>query len=111
MTMGTLGDKVGRLNLGSVAPSMATLLGGVFALKQAAEAQASASTLGGALTMADGLASPIAEALRSSARSAFVDGFQAAALLGTAIMVASALLAWRMLRGPVTPAGSVAVRG
>jgi S-DNA-T family DNA segregation ATPase FtsK/SpoIIIE len=56
--------------------------------------------LGGALTAAEGLAKPMAEALRSAARSAFVDGFQAAALLGTAIMVASALLAWRMLRTP-----------
>jgi len=61
--------------------------------------------------VAEGLSKPVAEALRSAARSAFVDGFQAAALMGTAIMVASALLAWRMLRGPVAPAGTTAVRG
>ena len=63
-----------------------------------AEATAEASTLGGALTLADSLASPQAEALRSAARTAFVDGLQAAAVVGTAVMVGSALLAWRMLR-------------
>jgi DHA2 family multidrug resistance protein-like MFS transporter len=63
-----------------------------------AQATAEASTLGGALTLADSLAAPSAEALRSAARAAFVDGLQAASVVGTAIMVGSAVLAWRMLR-------------
>lgn len=70
-----------------------------------AEALAGTSTLGGALTVAEGLPAPLAEALRSAARAAFVDGLQAAAVLGTVIMVASALLAWRMLRTPKPPMG------
>lgn len=68
------------------------------------EAMAGASTLGGALTLAEGLPPALAEPLRSAARSAFVDGLQAAALLGTLIMVFSAWLAWRMLRAPSSPA-------
>jgi DHA2 family multidrug resistance protein-like MFS transporter len=69
------------------------------------DAVAGASTLGGALTVAEGLPAPLAEALRSAARAAFVDGLQAAAVLGTVIMVASALLTWRMLHTPKTPMG------
>ena len=57
-------------------------------------------TLGGALTVADGLPPPLGEALRLAARASFVDGLQAAAVLGTGIMVFSGLLAWRMLRTP-----------
>jgi DHA2 family multidrug resistance protein-like MFS transporter len=63
-----------------------------------AEAVAETFTLGGALTVADSLPAPLAEALRLAARTAFVDGLQAAAVLGTGIMVFSGLLAWRMLR-------------
>ena len=65
-----------------------------------AEAVAETFTLGGALTVADSLPDPLAEALRLAARTAFVDGLQAAAVLGTGIMVFSGLLAWRMLRTP-----------
>ncbi len=57
-------------------------------------------TLGGALTVADSLPAPLGEALRLAARSSFVDGLQAAAVLGTGIMVFSGVLAWRMLRTP-----------
>ncbi|QHE88626.1 MFS transporter [Hydrogenophaga sp. BPS33] len=67
-------------------------------------AVAEAATLGGALTVAQGLPAPVADALRVAARTAFVDGLQVAAVVGTAIMVFSGLLAWRMLRGPDTPA-------
>ncbi|WP_439520547.1 MFS transporter [Hydrogenophaga sp.] len=59
-------------------------------------------TLGGALTVAEGLPAPLGEALRQAARASFVDGLQAAAVLGTAIMVFSGWLAWRMLRAPGT---------
>jgi DHA2 family multidrug resistance protein-like MFS transporter len=76
-----------------------------------AEAMAGASTLGGALTVANGLPDPLAEPLRIAARAAFVDGLQAAAILGTAIMVASALLAWRMFRTPRTPVEFPAASG
>jgi DHA2 family multidrug resistance protein-like MFS transporter len=76
-----------------------------------AEAMASASTLGGALTVADGLPPALAEPLRSAARAAFVDGLQAAAVLGTLIMVASAWLAWRMLRTAPRPAEAPVVPG
>ena len=67
-----------------------------------AEAVAETSTLGGALIVAQGLPAPLADALRLTARGAFVDGLQAAAVVGTAIMVASGLLAWRMLRTPAS---------
>ena len=73
-----------------------------------ADALASTSTLGGALEAAQSLPAPLAEALRQTARAAFVDGLQAAALLGTGIMVVSAWLAWRMLRTPRTLAGASA---
>lgn len=69
-----------------------------------ADAVAESSTLGGALTVADNLPAPLADALRLTARAAFVDGLQAAAVVGTAIMVASGVLAWRMLRTPTTVA-------
>lgn len=75
-----------------------------------AEAVAETSTLGGALTVAEGLPGPLAEALRLAARTAFVDGLQAAAVLGTGIMVASGLLAWRMLRPPRAPGGASATQ-
>ncbi|MGE0100351.1 MAG: MFS transporter [Hydrogenophaga sp.] len=65
-----------------------------------AESAAETFTLGGALTVAEHLPEPLGEALRLAARAAFVDGLQAAALLGTGIMVFSGLLAWRMLRAP-----------
>jgi DHA2 family multidrug resistance protein-like MFS transporter len=57
-------------------------------------------TLGGALTVADSLPAPLGDALRQAARASFVDGLQAAAVLGTGIMVFSGWLAWRMLRAP-----------
>ena len=76
-----------------------------------AEAMAGASTLGGALTVADGLPAALAEPLRMAARAAFVDGLQAAAVLGTGIMVVSALLAWRMFRTPSKPADAPVVMG
>jgi len=66
-------------------------------------AVAETSTLGGALRIAESLPAPLAEALGLAARTAFVDGLQAAAVLGTGIMVASGLLAWRMLRGAPQP--------
>ncbi|MGQ3003305.1 MAG: MFS transporter [Hydrogenophaga sp.] len=74
------------------------------------EAVAEASTLGGALRVAESLPAPLAEALGLAARSAFVDGLQAAAVLGTGIMVASGLLAWRMLRPPRAPGGASATQ-
>ncbi len=73
-----------------------------------AEAVAESFTLGGALTVAERLPAPLAEALRQAARSAFVDGLQAAAVLGTGIMVFSGWLAWRMLRTPAAPAAAPA---
>lgn len=76
-----------------------------------AEAMASASTLGGALTVAGGLPAALAEPLRMAARAAFVDGLQAAAVLGTGIMVVSALLAWRMFRTPSKPADAPVALG
>ena len=75
-----------------------------------ADAVAEASTLGGALTVADSLPAPLADALRLAARAAFVDGLQAAAVVGTGIMVFSAWLAWRMLRNPDTPGGASAAQ-
>jgi len=68
-----------------------------------ADSVAETFTLGGALTVAERLPETLAEPLRLAARAAFVDGLQAAAVFGTAIMVFSGLLAWRMLRTPGAP--------
>jgi DHA2 family multidrug resistance protein-like MFS transporter len=71
-------------------------------------AVAQASTLGGALQLAEALPAPAAQALGLAARAAFVDGLQVAAVVGTGIMVFSGWLAWRMLRTPRAPGGPCA---
>jgi DHA2 family multidrug resistance protein-like MFS transporter len=105
-TSSELSGALGIAVFGSLATGLyRTGMAGKLPADLSAEAVAGASTLGGALTVAEGLPAPVAEALRGAARAAFVDGLQAAAVLGTVIMVASALLAWRMLRTPKPPMG------
>jgi DHA2 family multidrug resistance protein-like MFS transporter len=105
-TSSELSGALGIAVFGSLATGLyRTGMAGKLPADLSAEAVAGASTLGGALTVAESLPAPLAEALRGAARAAFVDGLQAAALLGTVIMVASALLAWRMLRTPKPPMG------
>lgn len=65
---------------------------------QAAE-QAQA-TIGGALAAAASLPPELGTPLAAAARAAFVDTLQIAAAVGAAILVAAALLAARLLRGP-----------
>ena len=100
-TSAELSGALGIAVFGSLATSLYRAgMAGQLPVGLPAEAVAEASTLGGALVVADGLPAPLADALRTAARAAFVDGLQAAAVVGTGIMVVSGLLAWHMLRAP-----------
>ncbi|SFM78772.1 MFS transporter, DHA2 family, multidrug resistance protein [Streptomyces sp. cf124] len=56
-------------------------------------------SLGGAVEAAAGMPPTTAEALLSSARASFVDGLTIAAGAGAAVLLATAVAAWFMLRG------------
>ncbi|MDX3642887.1 MFS transporter [Streptomyces sp. MB09-02B] len=56
-------------------------------------------SLGGAVEAAAGMPPATAEALLSSARESFVDGLTIAAGAGAAVLLATAVAAWFMLRG------------
>jgi MFS transporter, DHA2 family, multidrug resistance protein len=62
-------------------------------------AEKARETLAGALHIADGLGGAAGDALRSSARQAFMDGSALTALAGAALVVGSAVIAITMLRG------------
>ena len=110
-TSAELSGALGIAVFGSMATRLyRTGMAGQLPTGLSADAVAETSTLGGALTVADNLPEPLADALRLAARAAFVDGLQAAAVVGTGIMVFSAWLAWRMLRNPDTPAGASAAQ-
>jgi DHA2 family multidrug resistance protein-like MFS transporter len=55
-------------------------------------------TLGAAVATAGSLPATQGELLLDAARAAFVDGFQVAAALSAAVLLATAALAWRRLR-------------
>ncbi|MDR7095222.1 MFS transporter [Hydrogenophaga laconesensis] len=102
-TSAELSGALGIAVFGSLATSLYRAgMAGQLPADLPAGAVAEASTLGGALIVAAGLPAPLADALRTAARAAFVDGLQAAAVVGTGIMVVSGLLAWRMLRAPAS---------
>ena len=56
-------------------------------------------SLGGAVESASQLPPDLSTALLDSARGAFTDGFQTAALVGALVLFATAVAAWFMLRG------------
>ncbi|MET7850106.1 MFS transporter [Streptomyces avermitilis] len=56
-------------------------------------------SLGGAVESAAGLPAHTADAVLSSARAAFVDGLALAAGVGAAVLLATAVAAWFLLRG------------
>ncbi|WP_274556180.1 MFS transporter [Streptomyces spiramyceticus] len=56
-------------------------------------------SLGGAVESASALPQEQAAALLAAARDAFTDGFQTAAMAGSAVLFATAAAAWFMLRG------------
>ncbi|MFJ3902598.1 MFS transporter [Streptomyces sp. NPDC090025] len=62
-------------------------------------AAAAHDSLGGAVESAAGLAPAQAEALVSAAQVAFVDGLRIAAGIGAAVLLATAVAAWFLLRG------------
>jgi MFS transporter, DHA2 family, multidrug resistance protein len=62
-------------------------------------ANAALSTLGAAVAAAQGVPGAAGDVLLASARSAFVDALQLAALTGAVIVVAASVLAARILRG------------
>jgi DHA2 family multidrug resistance protein-like MFS transporter len=62
-------------------------------------AAASHDSLGGAVESASQLSPDLSTTLLESARDAFTDGFQTAALIGALVLFATAVAAWFMLRG------------
>ncbi|MFE4591520.1 MFS transporter [Streptomyces laurentii] len=62
-------------------------------------AAAAHESLGGAVEAAAGLAPDHAEALVSAAQGAFVDGLRIASGIGAAVLLATAVAAWFLLRG------------
>ena len=65
----------------------------------AGAADAARDSLGGAAEAASGLPRDQGEALLSSAQGAFADGFHVAGAVGSAVLFATALAAWFLLRG------------
>ncbi|WP_069886222.1 MFS transporter [Streptomyces luteocolor] len=62
-------------------------------------ASASHESLGGAVESVAALPAPQADALLSAAQSAFVDGLRLAAGVGAAVLLATAVAAWFLLKG------------
>ncbi|MEV3855704.1 MFS transporter [Streptomyces sp. NPDC050095] len=62
-------------------------------------AAAAHESLGGAVESASALPAPQANELLSSAQTAFVDGLQVAAGVGAAVLLATAVAAWFLLKG------------
>ncbi|MEN8652904.1 MFS transporter [Streptomyces sp. 21So2-11] len=62
-------------------------------------ADAAHESLGGAVQSAKELSPEVSAQLLASAQSAFTDGFQTAAAVGSALLFATAVAAWFMLRG------------
>lgn len=64
-----------------------------------ADAAAAHESLGGAVEAAHGLPAQQASALVSAAQESFVDGLRLAAGIGAAVLLATAVAAWFLLRG------------
>ncbi|WP_413753931.1 MFS transporter [Streptomyces sp. R-74717] len=64
-----------------------------------ANAAAAHESLGGAVEATHGLPAPQASALVSAAQESFVDGLRLAAGVGAAVLLATAVAAWFLLRG------------
>jgi DHA2 family multidrug resistance protein-like MFS transporter len=63
-------------------------------------AEAARDSLGGAVAAEDGLAEPLAGALVDTASDAFTQALQLAATLSAAVLIATAAVAWALLRRP-----------
>ncbi len=102
------GGAVGIAVLGSLfAATYQMLMDGTALLgMDAAGLAAARDTLGGALAAAAQLAGPAAADAVASARAAFLEAFRMTNLLCTAIAVAAALFAARVLRGPHDMSGT-----
>ncbi|MGW6918546.1 MFS transporter [Kitasatospora sp. NPDC054939] len=94
-----LGTALGIALVGSVATALYASRLVVPAGTGPAAAEQAGESLGGAVEAAQGLPEALAGPLLSSARDAFVHGFNVAALLGGALLLAAAALVWRLLRG------------
>ncbi|WP_020573871.1 MFS transporter [Actinopolymorpha alba] len=86
--LGSVGVAAYRANVGAAVP----------ASLPAEALNAARETLGGAAEVARGLPERVGEALLRAAREAFVDGLQLTTAIGSAIMVAAAVVATIMLR-------------
>jgi MFS family permease len=114
ITMGTLGDRIGRrrlLLIGGAAFGVASVLGAIGTAVyrgQVADAvpagvppgaaKAARDTLGGAVAAGQGLPDPLAADLLDAAREAFTQGLQLAATLSAALTIAAAVLAAALLQ-------------
>ncbi|MEJ8633859.1 MFS transporter [Streptomyces sp. MS2.AVA.5] len=65
----------------------------------AGAAEAARDSLGGAVEVAEGLPAHQGEALLASVQNAFTEGFHVAGAVGSAVLFATALAAWFLLRG------------
>ncbi len=93
-----MGAVLGTAVLGSILTASYTSHFTVPAGIDAAQAAAAQQTLGGAHAVAETLPAVQADALLAAAGSAFDSGVAITSAIGAALMVVSALVAWRMLR-------------
>ncbi|MEV7601109.1 MFS transporter [Kitasatospora sp. NPDC089797] len=98
-----LGTALGIALVGSVVGSIYASGLVVPAGTDPAAAARAGESLGAAVETAHGLAPELAQPLLASAKAVFVDGMNTAGLLAGALLVAAALLAWRLLRGLSAP--------
>jgi MFS family permease len=98
ITMGTLGDWIGRrrlLLIGAATFGVASVLAAFVPPEQATAAR---DTLGGALAARDELPAPLADELLATARDAFNLGIQVTALTSAVIAAGTAVLVVAFLR-------------
>ncbi|ASU83171.1 MFS transporter [Nocardiopsis gilva YIM 90087] len=106
-----LGGALGVALLGSVLTAVYRLQLGDVAGVPADSMNAAQDTLGGAVNVAADLPSDTASALLDAARTAFTDGMHLTSAIAALLVVATAAMAWRLLRRPTPAAGETPQRG
>ena len=96
-----LGGALGIALLGSIGTAVyrRAMTGAVPSSVAPDSAEAARATLGGAVATADSLPPALAATLLDPARDAFVQGLQLGVLVCGVLVLATAVLAWRQLRG------------
>ncbi|CAM3675481.1 MFS transporter [Nocardiopsis rhodophaea] len=98
-----LGGALGVALLGSVLTAVYRLQLDDVAGVPADSMNAAQDTLGGAVNVAADLPSETATALLDAARTAFTNGMHLTSAIAAALVIATAAMAWRMLRTPTPP--------